>query len=104
MDLLPMRALMEVSRVYEEGAKKYGERNWEKGIPLHCYADSAMRHLAKCMIGMTDEPHLSMAAWNLLCMIETALRVREGILPDTLCDLPCPGVAFLTPEPEKEPA
>ena len=28
--------IMEVSKHYEEGALKYGEYNWQKGIPLHC--------------------------------------------------------------------
>ena len=29
-------AMLEVSKHYEDGAKKYDERNWEKGIQLHC--------------------------------------------------------------------
>lgn len=35
MDLLPWEALVEVSKHCEEGALKYGERNCEKGIPIH---------------------------------------------------------------------
>lgn len=66
MDLLPWEALIEVSKHCEEGAKKYGERNCEKGIPIHSLIDSAFRHLAKYTIGMDDEPHLRAAAWNIL--------------------------------------
>lgn len=66
MDLLPWEALMEVSKHCEEGALKYGERNCEKGIPIHSLIDSAFRHLAKYMMGMKDEPHLRAAAWNIL--------------------------------------
>lgn len=66
MDLLPWEAIIEVSKHCEEGAKKYGERNCEKGIPIHSLVDSAFRHLAKYTIGMTDEPHLRAAAWNIL--------------------------------------
>ena len=63
MDLLPWEALIEVSKHCEEGALKYGERNCEKGIPIHSLIDSAFRHLAKYMMGMKDEPHLRAAAW-----------------------------------------
>ena len=55
MDLLPWEALIEVSKHCEEGALKYGERNCEKGIPIHSLIDSAFRHLAKYMMGMKDE-------------------------------------------------
>jgi thymidylate synthase (FAD) len=44
MDLLPWEALVEVSKHCEEGALKYGERNCEKGIPIHSLIDSAFRH------------------------------------------------------------
>ena len=44
-DLLPMCVLLRLARHYENGCKKYGDRNWEKGIPAHSFADSALRHL-----------------------------------------------------------
>ena len=89
MDLLPWRAIMEVSKIYEDGCLKYGDRNWEKGIPLSRYADSGPRHFGKWMAGMDDEPHLKMAIWNFLSMLDTILRIKEGVLPETLNDLPC---------------
>lgn len=69
MDLLPWAAIIEVSKHCEEGALKYGERNVERGIPIHSLLDSAMRHLAKYMDGKKDEPHLRAAAWNILFAI-----------------------------------
>lgn len=69
MDLLPWEAVVEVSKHCEEGALKYGERNVEKGIPIHSLLDSALRHLAKYMMGFDDEPHLRAAAWNVLWAI-----------------------------------
>ena len=68
-DLLPWEAIWEVAKHCEEGAKKYGERNCEKGIPIHSLLDSGMRHLAKYMMGFKDEPHLRAAAWNILYAI-----------------------------------
>jgi hypothetical protein len=88
MDLLPYRALMAVSKIFEEGAKKYDANNWRKGIPLSRYADSGQRHFAKWMVGMRDEPHLEQACWNLLCLIETSALIEEGQLPAELNDLP----------------
>lgn len=77
MDLLPWEALIEVSKHCEEGALKYGERNCEKGIPIHSLIDSAFRHLAKYTIGMTDEPHLRAAAWNILFALYMEIKHPE---------------------------
>lgn len=88
MDLLPFAALMEVSKIFEEGAKKYRANNWRRGIPLSRYADSGLRHMAKWMAGWRDEPHLEQATWNLLCLIETQSMIKQGLLPESLNDLP----------------
>lgn len=77
MDLLPWEALIEVSKHCEEGALKYGERNCEKGIPIHSLIDSAFRHLAKYMMGMDDEPHLRAAAWNILFALYMEIKHPE---------------------------
>lgn len=71
MDLLPMCALLRVSKHMEDALTHYPERNWEKGLPMHSMIDSAMRHLAKYMDGQTDEDHLSAAATNLLMAMWT---------------------------------
>lgn len=63
--------LLEVSKHYEEGAAKYGEYNWQKGIPLHCYIDSAIRHFLKFIDNREDEPHDRAFIWNLLGAIWT---------------------------------
>ena len=77
MDLLPWEALIEVSKHCEEGALKYGERNCEKGIPIHSLIDSAFRHLGEYTIGMTDEPHLRAAAWNILFALYMEIKHPE---------------------------
>ena len=70
-DLLPPNALLRLARHFETGSLKYGDRNWELGIPCHSFADSGMRHLLKFMAGDTDEDHLIAAIWNLMCLAET---------------------------------
>ena len=79
MDLLPWAAIMEVSKLCENGAKKYGEHNVDKGLPTHSFCDSAARHLAKYMDGWTDEPHLLAAAWNLLWAIQMELKCPDMV-------------------------
>ena len=64
-------AMLEVSIHYEEGAKKYSERNWQKGIPAHCFLDSGIRHFLKWMRGDTDEAHDRAFIWNMLGLIWT---------------------------------
>ncbi|MCM8900580.1 hypothetical protein KVG29_04975 [Caldicoprobacter algeriensis] len=81
-------ALLEVSKQYEEGARKYEERNWEKGIPLHCYIDSGVRHYLKWRRGDKDEPHDRAFIWNMLGCIWTHKNKRGN--PE-LFDLPFSG-------------
>ncbi len=72
-------ALLEVSKHYEDGANKYAERNWEKGIPLHCYIDSAVRHYLKYLRGDEDERHDRAFIWNLLGALWTQENKSEMI-------------------------
>ena len=60
---------LEVAKHFEAGAKKYGENNWQKGLPENCYLDSAIRHYLKYRRGDKDEPHDRAFVWNLLCCI-----------------------------------
>lgn len=71
-------ASLEIAKHYEEGANKYGERNWEKGIPVHCYIDSAVRHYLKFKRGDTDERHDRAFLWNILCAMWT-LRCKASL-------------------------
>lgn len=69
--------LLEVSKHFEEGAKKYGEYNWQKGIPVKCYIDSAVRHYLKWLRGDNDEPHDRAFVWNIICCIWTCIHKPE---------------------------
>lgn len=82
-------AILELSKHYQEGAKKYAERNWEKGIPAHCYVDSGVRHLIKWADNWDDEPHDRAFLWNMFGLLWTIKHHPE------LNDLP-----YMTPENE----
>jgi hypothetical protein len=64
-------AILEVAIHFEEGAKKYGDRNWEKGIPVQRFIDSGVRHYLKYLRGDTDERHDRAFVWNMMCAIWT---------------------------------
>ena len=71
------KSILELAKHYEEGAKKYNERNWEKGIPAHCYVDSCIRHLLKWYDGWDDEPHNRAILWNLAGLLWTLKNKPE---------------------------
>ena len=79
---LPWEAILRLSRHYETGAKKYGRWNYQKGIPVSSFIDSACRHLAKYQCGLDDEDHLAAAAFNVL-----GAMLMEATRPE-LIDLP----------------
>ncbi len=67
----PCTMLLEVAIHFEDGAKKYGDNNWRKGIPVKVFLDSALRHYIKYLRGDMDEPHDRAVCWNLMCAIWT---------------------------------
>jgi len=60
-------AVLEYAIQLENGAIKYGPRNWQKGVPLDRYVDSGIRHYMKHLRGDDDERHDRAALWNMLC-------------------------------------
>ncbi len=79
MDLLPGDALLSVADVFTEGAKKYSDRNWEKGMAWHKLFSPIERHLWKWWQGEeTDEEsgqhHLAHAACDCLMLLASVMR------------------------------
>lgn len=85
---IPQDALFLVSRIYELGNLGRGWRNWEYGMTLEDFLDSAMRHLSNYLAGDRAEPHLPQACWNILCAIQMGIWVHLGIRPSKLNNLP----------------
>lgn len=80
-DLIPPLFLERLAKHYEAGARKYGDNNWQKGIPIDRYMDSALRHINKYRMRMDDEDHLTAAIWNLIGAMWTEHMVENGTLP-----------------------
>ncbi len=86
-DLIPPYSLKRLAQHFENGAVKYGDRNWQKGQPLSRYIDSAVRHLYAYLDGSRNEDHMAAVAWNALALIWTEEAIRLGDLPEDLDDI-----------------
>lgn len=76
--LLPWLALREVAYIFTLGAKKYSDRNWEKGFNYSRVFNSLMRHLTAWWNGEDNDPessrsHLAHAACNVLFLLHFTL-------------------------------
>lgn len=90
-DLITPIGLEAVARTCAEGALKYGDFNWEKGMPAHDILNHAIRHIYKFLSGDRSEPHLPHAAWGVLAAIhslEVWPELNEGTLRGEGCTLP----------------
>ena len=91
MSLVPQEELKRVMQRYLDGAEKYGESNWMKGMPLSVYYDCAHRHLEAWWNDKRDEDHAAAAVWNILCAMWTEKNARtlpEGMALDDRCMFP----------------
>lgn len=62
--LIPPGPLFRLAMHYTNGAKKYDDHNWVKGMPISRCVDSLMRHIEAYRVGDTTEDHLAAIAWN----------------------------------------
>jgi len=74
-------ALTRIAQHYANGAKKYSERNWEKGMNFSRYTDSLMRHAIAWMSNDCSEDHLAAIAWNAMAIMHHQER-QENHLDD----------------------
>jgi len=74
-DLFPVRPLLKLARLFTLGAKKYGVRNWEKGMKFGRLFAAMMRHAFKWWAGEIYDPidgqhHLTSVIWNAMTLME----------------------------------
>lgn len=97
-DLVSPIGLEAVARTCAEGAAKYGDWNWEKGMPVHDLLNHALRHIYRYLAGDRSEEHLPHAAWGLLAAIHSEAlwpQLNSTTLRGAGCTPP--------PEPEARP-
>jgi len=73
-----MGILAPLAKRLEDGAKVYSDRNWEKGMPLSQFYDSALRHLDQLLSGDGAEDHLGAAMFNVMALLDHELRLAAG--------------------------
>ena len=83
LDLLPFDALMEVAEVYSMGAKKYSDRNWEKGLQYMRVVGALLRHLFAWILGEErakddKQRHLASVVWCGLALLTYELREMKS--------------------------
>lgn len=88
-DLMPWPELAEVARMYGAGAKKYDDRNWEKGYEVSYSYASLMRHLTAFWSREDIDPesgthHLASVVFHALAM----MRFTNGAYPPELDNRP----------------
>lgn len=70
-DLISPIGLRRLAETYAEGAAKFGQFNWENGMPVTDLLNHAIAHVYKFLSGDRTEDHLAHAAWNLLGAIHS---------------------------------
>jgi len=90
-DLISPIGLEAVARACAEGAGRYGDFNWEAGMPVHDLLNHALRHVYQYLAGDRGEDHLGHAAWGLLAAIHSESlwpELNAGTLRGPGCKAP----------------
>lgn len=76
-DLISPIGLQALAQTYAEGAKKFGDFNWENGMPACDLLNHAIAHIYMWLGGDRTEDHLGHAAWNVLGAIHSVKQWPE---------------------------
>lgn len=77
-DLIPPELLEATASVLTFGAKKYGERNWEKGMKWGRPFAALMRHMWAWWRGEARDPETGMShLWHAACCIAFLIAFEE---------------------------
>lgn len=72
-------AMRRIAAVFAEGAMKFGDNNWKKGMPKSALMNHSLAHIVAYEHGDKSEDHLPKAVWGLM-----ALMYMEECKPDML--------------------
>ncbi len=71
-DLISPQALRRLAATYNEGAVKYGDNNWRRGMEFSNVINHVLEHINTYIAGSDQggEDHLAHAAWGLFTLME----------------------------------
>ena len=88
--LIPGEFLWALAEHYGKGARKYAEKNWERGYKWSLSVDALERHLTQFKLGEevdeeTGSCHLIAVAWHAVALYIFKLRKigTDDVRPDT---------------------
>lgn len=99
--LIPLAPLTRLAWHFTNGAKKYGENNWTKGMPYSRFYESTYRHLVAWANGDESEDHLAAVAWNAFAVMHFQETGQDERFND-MAEYTARDVAEVTPEEPKE--
>jgi hypothetical protein len=89
-DLITPVGLERLAKTYAEGARKYSDNNWLRGMPISDLLNHAIRHQYLYLSGDRSEDHLAHAAWGLFAAMHSEEKwphLNTGLLGPG-CTLP----------------
>ena len=86
-DLISQIGLLRLAQLYQRGAEKYGDDNWQKGSPFRRTFAAMFRHMLQWAAGDRSEDHLAAVAWNAFTLMDYEYRIIAGDLPANLNDM-----------------
>jgi hypothetical protein len=69
-DLISPFGLQRLAVTYAEGARKYDDHNWRKGMPFSVLLNHIINHLTLYLARENGTDHLAHAAWGLFALME----------------------------------
>lgn len=99
-DLISPIGLRALARTCAEGDEKFGEFNWENGMPVPDLLNHGIAHIYAFLSGDRSEDHLGHAAWNIFAAIHS-LEMWPNMSKDRLRGPDCaiPSCALRVPDP-----
>lgn len=84
-DLIPFEGILPLAKRFELGAKRFGDRNWEKGQPTARLLESMRRHAQQVNEDFSED-HIGAVMWNACALATIVSRIKAGRLPVELDD------------------
>lgn len=88
LDLISPFAEQRLGEWLRQGADKYGDRNWEQGIPFSYCIASIRRHLNKFQQGSSEEDHLAAVMCNAMFLMHFRAMMQRRAMSTDFDDRP----------------